>query len=455
MKCLGLDIGSSSLKGAVLDVERGEVTHISCRPFPEAISGLPRQWFEVEPAAIENSARDLINGLLESAPDAERLYCSGQMGGLILVDQESRPLSNYLSWRDQRSLAAEYDGRPLLAEVRERLGEELFESLGRELQPGSTTTLLYWLNKYGKLPAGSVPVSVGDYVIGALCRSSPRMHVTHAIGMLDLKMLDWHRAAFAALGLEHVALPQLERDVVPAGSFDHRGQAIDCYGAYGDQQCALAGAGLRTGELSINVSTGSQVSRRTKRLGRGNFQSRAYFFGDRLQTITHLPAGRSLNVLVDLVTEVATAAGSPIADPWQVINKLTGETAPRSGDDGLATDLTFFSGPLGSEGGIRNITTENLSVGALFDAAFYSMAENYDRCASWLDPERSWKEVVLSGALARSGTRLRHYLAQRFAVAMRESRDEETLLGLLELASHSTRNASTPDVSSRKSPHAV
>ncbi len=456
MKCLALDIGSSSLKGAVLDVASREISHLESRPFPAAIEGLPPQCFEVEPATVEAAACDIITALLAKAPDAERLYCSGQMGGLMLVDEQGRPLSNYLSWRDQRSRAPDADGQSMLEQVRFRLGDDLFESIGRELQPGSTTTLLYWLNKNKMLPAGAIPISIGDYVVGALCGSRPRMHVTHAIGMLDLESLDWHHKAFAQLGLAHVALPQLVRNVECVGSFEHRGRHIDCFGAYGDQQCALAGAGLQLGELSINISTGSQVSRRTQKLSRGNFQSRAYFFGDRLQTITHLPAGRSLNVLVELVTEVATAAGSPTADPWRVINVLTREIEPANEDcSDLQVDLSFFAGPLGSTGTIRNITTENLSVGRLFDAAFRAMAENYDHCASWLDPERTWSKVVLSGTLAREGSRLRQYLAERFQVPMRESRDEEALLGLLELASLDSQDASISHNSSREPHHAV
>jgi len=456
MKCLALDIGSSSLKGAVLDVTRREISHIESRPFPAAIEGLPAQWFEVELPAVEAAARDIIIALLSVAPDAERLYCSGQMGGLVLVNEHGRPLSNYLSWRDQRSLAPEADGRSLLEHARLQLGDELFESIGRELQPGSTTTLLAWLVARNELPSGAVPISLGDYVMGALCGSRPRMHVTHAIGMLDLVSLDWHREAFERLGLGHVTLPQLVHSIECAGSCELGGQQLECFGAYGDQQCALAGAGLEPGELSINVSTGSQVSRRTKTVSSGNFQSRAYFFGDRLQTITHLPAGRSLNVLVDLVTEVATAAGTPTKDPWRTINRLTSnlDELP-AGESGLQVDLSFFAGPLGSTGNIRNITTENLSVGQLFDAAFRAMAENYDRCASWLDPERSWSQLVLSGTLAREGSRLRQYLAERFPVPIRDSRDEETLLGLLELASSRSPDASTPTISTKEPHHAL
>jgi sugar (pentulose or hexulose) kinase len=454
MKCLALDIGSSNVKGAVLDVERRVLSHIVSRPFPDPVRGLPPSWFEVDHRAVEAAARDIINTLLGAAPDARRLYCSGQMGGLVLVDERGRPLSNYLSWRDQRSLATESDGHTLLARVRAQIGDVLFEALGRELQPGSTTTLLFWLNEHGLLPGGAVPVSIGDYVLGALCGCVPRMHVTHAIGMLDLEALDWHHGAFNRLGLGHVPLPRLIRGIDCVGSFKNAGQLIECYGVYGDQQCALAGAGLQQGELSINVSTGSQVSRRTSTLSRGNVQSRAYFFGDLLQTITHLPAGRSLNVLLDLVTEVAAAAGSPTSDPWHVINRLTGEVdRAKASKPELQVDLSFFAGPLGTTGNISGITTDNLSVGRLFDSAFYAMADNYDRCASWLDPERSWSQIVLSGTLARVGSRLREYLNERFPVPMRDSNEEETLLGLLELASTSIHGGSIPATSTCGDPH--
>lgn len=457
MKCLALDIGSSTLKGAVLDVDRREISSIISRPFPAAVEGLPPQWFEVPPAAIVDAARDIIAELLREAPDATRLHCSGQMGGLVLVGPSGEALTNYLSWRDQRSAAPHADGRSLLEAVRQRLGAELFESLGRELQPGSTTTLLCWLQSQGKLPAGVIPVSVADYVLGTLCGSQPRMHVTHAIGMLDLETLDWHHAAFDHLGLGDVTLPTLMRDIECVGSFELGGRRIDCYGAYGDQQCALAGADLQVGELSLNVSTGSQVSRRTRSHGRGNFQSRAYFFGDRLQTITHLPAGRSLNVLVELVTEMAAAAGTPIRDPWAIISRLASDVDCNAAadDDALRVDLSFFAGPLGSRGSIENISTENLTVGRLFDAAFRAMAENYEVCAAQLDPQRSWSRIALSGTLARSGTRLRQYLTERFPVPMRESRDEETLLGLLALASHTSQDASTVNTCSGDPHHAV
>ena len=98
----------------------------------------------------------------------------------------------------------------------------------------------------------------------------------------------------------------------PVGELALPGRRIPCYPALGDQQCALYGIDLQEDELSLNVSTGSQVSRITRQLDLGPYQSRRYVDDLYLNTITHLPAGRSLNVLVDLLTELSKADGRPL-----------------------------------------------------------------------------------------------------------------------------------------------
>jgi sugar (pentulose or hexulose) kinase len=352
------------------------------------------------------------------------------MGGTILVNGDGEPLSNYLSWRDQRTLQVLADGQTTLDQIRQRWPTEVMNSLGNELQPGSTTSLLCWLSQQGELPGDAVPATIADFVLGRLCNVQPRMHVTHAIGMLDLRTGQWHREAFDRLGLNKLRLPSLSHDVEPIGRLTRQGRSMEVYGAYGDQQCALYGAGLQRGELSLNISTGSQVSLRTDQFQPGRYQTRMFFEGDWLNTVTHLPAGRSLNVLVDLLTELAAAEGIMLQNPWQHILHKTAEIKVSS----LEADLAFFAGPLGDSGCIRQITTENLSVGYLFHAAFRAMADNYARCADWLDPQRRWNSVVLSGGLTQSAPVLKEMLQQRFTAPFRESSGEETLLGLMQLA---------------------
>jgi hypothetical protein len=101
----------------------------------------------------------------------------------------------------------------------------------------------------------------------------------------------------------------------------------------------------------------------------------------------------------------------------------------------LECDLSFFAGPLGDTGRIEGITTENLTVGNLFRAAFRNMAANYSLCAARLDPGRSWKRLALSGGLTQSVPVLRELIQQQFSAPIREFPEgEDVLNGLLRVA---------------------
>ncbi len=431
MLCLGLDVGSTTVKGAVLDLDRGEVRSILKEPFPAPLAGLPAGYCEISPAEIVAVVSSLISRLLQVAPDARSLFCSGQMGGLILVDQNGRALTNYLSWRDQRTLQSPTAAGTLLDAIKSTWRGEEFRELGQELQPGSASSLLYWLARHDRLPADALPATVADYVLGQLCGELPSMDPTHAIGLLDLRAGTWHRGAFDALGLEQVHWPQLADQRTPLGDFTMAGQQVRCYPSFGDQQCALRGVGLTRDELSLNVSTGSQVSRRTGQFEPGPYQTRKYFHGDYLNTITHLPAGRSLNVLFELLTELARAEGVTLSHPWETI----AQQAAQSDGGGLRVDLAFFAGPLGAQGHIQGLTTENLTIGNLFHASFRSMADNYALCAGRVCPELNVASIAVSGGLTRSVPVLKQLIQERFAMPIRESTEaEETLVGLLEIA---------------------
>jgi hypothetical protein len=288
---------------------------------------------------------------------------------------------------------------------------------------------LFWLAERGELPASPAsPLSLADFVLMRLCDGPPATERTMALGTLNLATRDWHRGVFEKLGLARLRWPVLVEAASPVGQFEYGGRRIPCYPALGDQQCALAGALLQEGELSLNISTGSQVSRILPTWRPGDYQTRPYFDGRLLDTITHLPAGRSLNVLVDLLTELASAQGQALADPWPYIARVAAEAA----DTDLTVDLAFFAGPLGERGMIGNITVDNLTIGTLFRSALRSMAANYETCAARLFPVRDWQRIVLSGGLPQRVDVLRAFIGERLPGPQRMSAAaEETLTGLL------------------------
>ena len=429
---IAIDLGTSFIKGAVVDLERPRVRDIQRRPFPAPIAGLPALFCEIDPGQIVAAVRDLIDQLLPQAPDCSGIVMCGQMGGLVLTSDKGMALSNYISWRDQRLLMRPAAGGGTYFDLlSQRLGPAERRQLGNEVRPGILLSTLFWLAQEKRLPAsGAIAAGLTEFVFANLCGSAPGMERTQATGALNLETLDWHEAVFSKLGLEQARWPALRDIREPVGRLEAGGRTLACYPAVGDHQCALAGAFIGEHELSLNISTGSQASLLTPRLEPGDYQTRPYFDGRFLNTITHIPAGRALNVLLGLLGGLAAAQNIPLDDPWPAIQ----QAAAAVGDTDLAVDLAFFPSPMGERGAITNIHEGNLTLGQLFYAAFRSMADNYRACALRLSPTQDWQRLVFSGGLAQNLELLRQMIVARIPGDIRLcASTEDTLVGLLAL----------------------
>ena len=81
------------------------------------------------------------------------------------------------------------------------------------------------------------------------------------------------------------------------GSVKFNGKNILLHGGYGDLQVAFLGSNLKNNEILFNMGTGSQIVKKNKtRTTLSYFEVRNYF-GEILNCITHIPSGRSLNVI--------------------------------------------------------------------------------------------------------------------------------------------------------------
>jgi sugar (pentulose or hexulose) kinase len=424
---IALDLGTSFIKAALVYPQARRVAHLVRRPFPSPLPGRPALYVEVDPAAVTALVRSLLAELAPLAPDCAGVVMCGQMAGLVLTSSTGEALSNYISWRDQRLTLPAPGGGTYFDQLAERLTPEDRRQLGQEVRPGSSLSFLFWLAQARQLPPGGTAyvATLLEFVLAHLCAAPPVMEPTEAIGLLNLETSDWHHGVLAQLGLTGLCWPALADFRTVVGHVAVDGRRLPCYAAVGDQQCALVGAGVGEAELALNISTGSQVSRPTPALALGPYQTRPFFDGRFMNTITHIPAGRALNVLLALVTEL----GGP-ADPWPAIH----QAAVDVGETDLAVDLAFFPSPVGQRGAITNIHTDNLTVGHLFRAALRNMADNYQTCARRLAPAQDWERLVYSGGLAHHLPLLRELIEARLPGPARVSAvAEDTLAGLLAL----------------------
>ena len=416
---IGLDIGSSFIKAAVIDLDGATLTRTARIPFPGFAVGLPPQHREVDPDAIMTAVEELLRGL--AGVECSGLVLCGQMHGFILVGPGGAAVSNYISWLDQRVSPAEFEELSAVVSDAER------RELGNEFRASIALAQLYWLRRHGQLPRGEItPVSIADFIAGRLCDTAPMMEPTQAaaFGALRLGTLQWHHEVIGRLGLESLRWPEVRT----SGSVVGRWRGATCFTAVGDQQCALAGALLAERELSVNIGTGSQVALLCDSVAPGPHQVRPYFDGRFLRTITHIPAGRALSALLALLTELG---GVDEETAWERIGKAV-DAVPATD---LRAAITFFPGPCGARGFLENLHEGNLGVGHVFRAVFESMARNYATCAGRLDPDGAAERIVFSGGVARRLNLLRELTAQALRVPYRLSpHPEDTLFGLMVLA---------------------
>lgn len=443
MKLLALDLGTTFIKGSVLDLETLQIGSIRRQPFPAPLSGLPQLFYEVDPAAVVAAVRTLLGELLTITPAAAGIVWCTQMHGLVLCTATGDARSNFINWQDQRSLTKTAQGNTYLAAIAAQLSDDEQRTLGNELQPSRPLAYLYWLAQHGQLPTEPVyPVGLADFVLAHLCHAEPSIDATGAAAhcAFDLTTGDWHWDLIRRLGLGELNWPTIRPFGAQVGTLQMNGQALPCYTPIGDHQCALVGALLTPDDLSLNISTGSQASMVTTSLRLGDYQTRPFFDGHFLNTITGIPAGRALNHLVRLLSELAHSQGITLDDPWSTI----ADAAAAVQQTDLTVNLAFFASVAGQQGQIGNIHEHNLTVGHLFHAAFQHMAENYAAAAQRLSPDQTWRQIVFSGGLAQKIPVLRTLIQRQFGVETRLCpSSEDTMLGLLALGLVATSRFAT------------
>ncbi len=109
MLSLGLDIGSSSIKAALIDIDSGALVAQDSYPKEEMLISAPRPgWAEQDPQVWWECVGILVHRLRQlPGVAAEKIACIGisyQMHGLVLVDDLQRVLRPSIIWCDSRAV---------------------------------------------------------------------------------------------------------------------------------------------------------------------------------------------------------------------------------------------------------------------------------------------------------------------------------------------------------------
>jgi xylulokinase len=161
---LGFDIGSSSVKAALIEIANGKLAATTFSPSSEMPMAAPQAGFaEQDPdrwwTELQNAVKQLRQQTNFKKDEVAAIGISYQMHGLVCVDKEGKPLRPSIIWCDGRAVS---------------YGNKAFEALGEEFclssllnSPGNfTASKLKWVKEnepdiYKKIHKVMLP---GDYI---------------------------------------------------------------------------------------------------------------------------------------------------------------------------------------------------------------------------------------------------------------------------------------------------
>jgi xylulokinase len=234
---IGLDVGTTGVK-AIAITQEGEVVASAEEGYP--LSTPHPGWSEQDP---DDWVRASETALARLDVDALRVGFSGQMHGLVCLDERDRVLRPAILWNDQRTGVE-------CAEIEERVGlERLISLTGNRALPGFTAPKLLWLRRhepdaYRRIRRITLPK---DYVRFRLT-GEWALDVADASGTLlfDVAHRCWSDDMLAALEVPRDWLPPVYESTEIAGA--------------GDQQAAALGVGvIEPGIVSVVLGTSGVV----------------------------------------------------------------------------------------------------------------------------------------------------------------------------------------------------
>ncbi|MBE5996124.1 MAG: hypothetical protein E7240_02065 [Lachnospiraceae bacterium] len=455
MKFLGIDVGSTFLKSSVLDLEEGKVRGAAGAPTP-AFAEADLQGRKLDPARKEipmGALAEAVKNLIDEAVIKDGIsgvVFSVQMHGCMLFDPEGKPLTNYISWQDTRGVMPGDNGISVLEELRGAAWKPYFEENGVLLRPNhSVIPLTHYLRENGIAP-GTQFAMIGDALMRMLTGKRAPVHPTNAAssGMYSLLREEWNRELLTKLGLDVLDMPEV-RDTREAAAVYTApdGTEIPLYAALGDQQATVLGIGTGAGDVFINIGTGGQIGYCAAEPVPGPYETRPYFGGNFIRTVTQLPSGRTINVLTRFLKSILEPMGTVLygagesmgtvfdgADlekaVWDYIDSLDFE---KIDGDPLGLDFSFFT-PEG--GAVENITDSNFTAGNLIRSTYLAFAKAYTDHISDLNiPENEYAEVVCTGGVVRKNRPLMRCMQDAFSGKCRIADcTDDSMEGLLRFA---------------------
>jgi len=269
---IGIDLGTSGTKTVLFD-EAGNILASALREYP--MYQPQNGWAEQDPADWKNAAIATIREVTETGGVAKEdivgLGISGQMHGLVMLDENNEVIRNSIIWCDQRT-AAECE------QIEALVGRErLIEITANPALTGFTASKIMWVKNhepenYARCAHILLPK---DYVRFVLT-GEYATEVSDASGMqlLDVAGRCWSDEVLEKLGIDKNMLGKVYESPEITGYITEEAAALTglstataVVGGAGDNAAAAIGTGtVKDGDAFTTIGTSGVVFAHTKNM---------------------------------------------------------------------------------------------------------------------------------------------------------------------------------------------
>ncbi len=361
MKAIGIDIGTTSVCGVVIDVESGNLLKSATKNSDAFLPGCA-EWEKIQSVEkIMAVATEILDGFIDD--EVVAIGVTGQMHGIVYTDTNGCSVSPLYIWQD-----------------------------GRGNLPYNDTTYAKYLNSfsgYGNVtdfyncvndirPSSAVSYcTIHDYFVMQLCGlERPLIHSSDAasFGCYDLIKNEF----------SYDCNVDVTANYCIAGEY----KGISVSVAIGDNQASVFSTLADERNVLLNVGTGSQVSIISDApVVADNIETRPYFEGKYLIVGSALCGGRAYSVLKNFYAEIFGYADDIEENKvYEYMNKMLEKVDTST----LKVDTRFAGTRKNPEacGSISGITTENFNPSQLTLGVLQGMASELFDMYKQMDSER-------------------------------------------------------------------
>lgn len=361
MKAIGIDIGTTSVCGVVIDAETGKLLDSRTQNSDSFLKGCD-EWEKIQSVEkIMAIATEILDSLIND--DIAVIGVTGQMHGIVYTDASGAALSPLYIWQDKRG-DLPYKGTTYARYLNSFSGY------------GNVTD--FYNRENGIRPQNAESYcTIHDYFVMRLCRmSKPLVHSEDAasFGCYDLKT---NRFSY-----------DCNIDITTDYCIAGRYKGIPVSVAIGDNQASVFSTLADENSLLLNVGTGSQVSIISDTpIAADNIETRPYFENKYLVVGSALCGGRAYLLLKNFYAE-ALGYLQEIDDisVYAVMNRMVEKIDTAT----LKVDTRFAGTRKNPEicGSISGITTENFNPSQLTMGVLEGMAAELFEMYKRMNSER-------------------------------------------------------------------